>query len=189
MWIPFALTLTIIIVGLLVALLLAWAAWRHRNPLPATSSEAPDDLKEFGPAATNRWLKGLRAALLLLIAVVFGFACVVPFLSIDAWSQQSEQVSDPRLQQAEQLIREAEAARKARDARKAIGLYEKAVALLEAVVGPEHAAVAKSREGHRSPRSGREGTSRATILSVSPPSVWLRHSLYQTTLRHVPPGP
>ncbi|MEN3332053.1 MAG: penicillin-binding protein [Blastocatellia bacterium] len=73
MWIPRLLTIVIIIIGLLIALLLALAAWRHRNPPVSQQSEAPDDLKEFGPTATNIWLRGLRAALLLLIAVVLGF--------------------------------------------------------------------------------------------------------------------
>jgi penicillin-binding protein A len=73
MWIPRVLTIVFIIIGLLIALLLALAAWRHRNPPISEQSEAPDDLKEFGPTATNAWLRGLRVALLLLIAVVFGF--------------------------------------------------------------------------------------------------------------------
>src|ERR1044071_9020444 len=73
MWIPRLLTIIFIIIGILIALLLVWAAWRHRNPPVAERIEAPDDLKEFGPAATNAWLRGLRAALMLLLAVVFGF--------------------------------------------------------------------------------------------------------------------
>jgi peptidoglycan glycosyltransferase len=73
MWIPRLLTIVFLVIGLLIILLLALAAWRHRNPPAAEQSEVPDDLKEFGPTATNRWLRGLRAALLLLIGVVIGF--------------------------------------------------------------------------------------------------------------------
>lgn len=73
MWIPRILTILFVTIGLFIALLLAFAAWRHRNPPAAEQTDAPDDLKAFGPAATNTWLRGLRVALLLLIAVVFGF--------------------------------------------------------------------------------------------------------------------
>src|SRR5437868_6807207 len=73
MWIPRLLTIVFIIIGLLIALLLALAAWRHRNPPVSQQSEAPNDLKEFGPTATNAWLRSLRAGLLLLITVVLGF--------------------------------------------------------------------------------------------------------------------
>lgn len=73
MWISFTLTLIIIIISLLFMLLLAWAAWRHRNPPVVNESALPDEVKSFGPQATNRWLRGLRIALLLLLATVFGF--------------------------------------------------------------------------------------------------------------------
>src|SRR5436853_2634285 len=72
MWIPRVLTIVFIIIGLLTPLRLARAAWRHRNPPVSEQSEAPDDLKEFGPTATNAWLRGLGAGLPLLITVVFG---------------------------------------------------------------------------------------------------------------------
>src|SRR5436853_2014211 len=73
MWIPRLLTIILVIIGLLIALLLMLAAWRHRNPPVSEQAEMPDDLKDFGPTATNRWLRGMRVALLLLLAVVFGF--------------------------------------------------------------------------------------------------------------------
>ena len=73
MWIPFILTIIFVSAGLLLSLVMAWAAWRHRNP-PAIDEEAlPKDLKEFGPAATNRWLRGLRVFLALLLLTVLGF--------------------------------------------------------------------------------------------------------------------
>ncbi len=75
MWIPRLLTIIFTVILLLIALLLGWAAWRHRNPATIQQEGLPDDLKEFGPAATNRWLRGLRVALLLLLATVFGFHC------------------------------------------------------------------------------------------------------------------
>lgn len=73
MWIPRLLTIIFIVLLLLIALVLGWAAWRHRNPSITQQEALPDDVKEFGPAATNRWLKGLRVALILLLATVFGF--------------------------------------------------------------------------------------------------------------------
>ena len=73
MWMSFTLTLIFTIISLLLILLLAWAAWRHRNPRLVNESELPDQAKSFGPQATNRWLRGLRIALVLLLATVFGF--------------------------------------------------------------------------------------------------------------------
>lgn len=73
MWIPFLLTIIFVSIGLLLTLILAWAAWRHRNPPPANEDDLPKDVKDFGPAATNRWVKGMRAFLLLMILTVFGF--------------------------------------------------------------------------------------------------------------------
>ena len=73
MWIPFLLTIIFVSVGLLLTLILAWGVWRHRNPPPASEDDLPKDVKDFGPAATNRWVKGLRVFLLLLIVTVFGF--------------------------------------------------------------------------------------------------------------------
>jgi penicillin-binding protein A len=73
MWISRLLTTIFVGIGLLIPLLLGWAAWRHRNPPIADPNSLPEDLKEFGPAATNRWLRALRVMLLLLLATVFGF--------------------------------------------------------------------------------------------------------------------
>ena len=73
MWFPFLLTIIFISVGLLLTLVLAWAAWRHRNPPIASEEAVPESAKDFGPSATNRWLIGLRVALLLMIVTVLGF--------------------------------------------------------------------------------------------------------------------
>lgn len=73
MWIPFLLTIIFISVGLLLTFVLAWAAWRHRNPPLAIEDGAIEQAKDFGPAATNRWLRGLRAFLILMIVTVSGF--------------------------------------------------------------------------------------------------------------------
>jgi cell division protein FtsI/penicillin-binding protein 2 len=54
-------------------LVLSWAAWRHRNPPAPINSESQNDLKDFGPAETNRWLRGLRVSFLILILTVFSF--------------------------------------------------------------------------------------------------------------------
>lgn len=73
MWAPVILTLIFVSVGILLMLVLSWAAWRHRNPDSSNNSQSQNDLKDFGPAETNRWLRGLRVAFLILILAVFGF--------------------------------------------------------------------------------------------------------------------
>ncbi len=73
MWAPVILTLIFVSVGLLLMLVLLWAAWRHRNPTAPADIESQNDLKDFGPAETNRWLRGLRIFFLVLILTVFGF--------------------------------------------------------------------------------------------------------------------
>ena len=72
MWAPVILTLIFTSIGILLALVLAWAAWRHRNP-PAVDNESQIDSKDFGPAETNRWLRVLRISFLILIVTVLGF--------------------------------------------------------------------------------------------------------------------
>lgn len=73
MLVPLILTIVFVTLGLLLTLVLFWAAWRHRNPPEPVGDDLPQDLKEFGPAATNRWLRGLRIFLLLLMATVLAF--------------------------------------------------------------------------------------------------------------------
>lgn len=73
MLLPLILTLIFVGVALLVVLVLGWGAWKHRNP-PAAVDETPfQDVKDFGPTATNRWLRGLRVFLALLLVTVLGF--------------------------------------------------------------------------------------------------------------------
>lgn len=72
MLLPIVLTLIFVTLGMLLTFVLAWAAWRHRNP-PIVQTELPNELKDFGPAETNRWLRGLRVFFLVLIITVFGF--------------------------------------------------------------------------------------------------------------------
>jgi peptidoglycan glycosyltransferase len=93
MLIPLGLTLIVTTTGLLLIILLARAAWRHRGPpapvstsqpghtigAPTSQSQTakpqplqPDD---FGPRATNRWLLGLRSMLLTLIVAVLAMHC------------------------------------------------------------------------------------------------------------------
>lgn len=71
MFIPKTLTLIVVLLGLLFATLLLWAAWRHRNP--PVNEELPEEIKELGTSATNRWLRGLRVFLALLVIAVLGF--------------------------------------------------------------------------------------------------------------------
>ncbi|MEW6213305.1 MAG: penicillin-binding transpeptidase domain-containing protein [Acidobacteriota bacterium] len=68
MLISYALTIILEVAALLLMILMAWAAWRHRNPPADENTE-----KESGPSATNRWLRGLRAAFVLAIVAVIGF--------------------------------------------------------------------------------------------------------------------
>lgn len=73
MWAPVILTIIFVALGMVLMLALSWAAWRHRSPTVPANSESQNDLKDFGPAETNRWLRGLRVAFLVLIITVFGF--------------------------------------------------------------------------------------------------------------------
>jgi len=70
MLIPFILTIIFLTIGLLTILILAWAAWRHRNPAPGAESDGEPIL---GPTQTNKWLRGLRALFVCLLLAVFGF--------------------------------------------------------------------------------------------------------------------
>jgi len=72
MWAPVILTIIFTSIGILLALILAWAAWRHRNP-PAVDNVSQIDSKDFGPGETNRWLRVLRVSFLLLLLTVLGF--------------------------------------------------------------------------------------------------------------------
>ncbi|MGH9761551.1 MAG: penicillin-binding transpeptidase domain-containing protein, partial [Blastocatellia bacterium] len=73
MLIPITLTIIFSAVALLLAAMLAWKAWRLKNPVDQSDAESIP--REFGPAATNRWLYGMRAFLLFMIAAVFGVHC------------------------------------------------------------------------------------------------------------------
>jgi penicillin-binding protein A len=73
MLIPLILTYVFIAVALLVMGIIGWAAWKHRNPHDKPGEQAPQELKDFGPTATNRWIRGLRIFLGLLVFVVLGF--------------------------------------------------------------------------------------------------------------------
>lgn len=73
MLIPLILTIVFAVGGLLLMLIMGWAAWRHRNPIDPADEAAPENVKDFGPAATNRWLRGLRVVFVLMILAVFGF--------------------------------------------------------------------------------------------------------------------
>ena len=70
MLIPFILTILFVTIGIAVMLVLAWAAWRHRNP--AEMNEASEVERGFGPSETNRWLRGLRVLFVCLLVSVFG---------------------------------------------------------------------------------------------------------------------
>jgi penicillin-binding protein A len=85
MWAPVILTLIFVSIGILLMLALSWAAWQHRNPAAPINTEFQNDLKDFGPAETNRWLRGLRVSFLILILAVFGFHSYWVF-----WADSSE---------------------------------------------------------------------------------------------------
>jgi cell division protein FtsI/penicillin-binding protein 2 len=70
MLIPVILTLVYVTIGIALMLLLAWAAWRHRNP---ANEEPADDDTRFGPFETNRWLRGIRILFIGLLVCVLGF--------------------------------------------------------------------------------------------------------------------
>ena len=73
MWVPVVLTVVFVITGLLCMVLLAWSAWRHRNPTQASGGEPPPVTRQSGPAETDRWLRGLRIVFLVLTLTVLGF--------------------------------------------------------------------------------------------------------------------
>ncbi len=76
----------------------------------------------------------------ILTTLVFAVLCAAPSLwHPNAAAQQVESVRDPRLQQADQFMAQAEAARKERDLKKAIALYERALELRAEVLGNDHA--------------------------------------------------
>jgi peptidoglycan glycosyltransferase len=70
MIISLTLTLVFAVTSLLLMAVLGWAAWRHCNPPVELTEELP---QEYGPTATNRWLRGLRAFFMLLIITALGF--------------------------------------------------------------------------------------------------------------------
>lgn len=88
MLIPLILTIVLVTISILLMIVIGWATWRHRNPPVRIDAVAAADLKEFGPAATNRWLQGLRAFLLLLLLVVLGFHAYWVY-----WADGDEQFS------------------------------------------------------------------------------------------------
>ena len=73
MWLPVLLTLIFVSIGILLMTVLAWVAWRHRNPAAPQSDIEQIQPREFGPVETNRWLRGLRVAFLLIVLSVLGF--------------------------------------------------------------------------------------------------------------------
>ncbi|HSB09169.1 MAG TPA: penicillin-binding transpeptidase domain-containing protein [Blastocatellia bacterium] len=93
MWVPVVLTLIFVLAGLLSMSLLAWAAWRHRNPV-AKSEDEPEP-KRFDPAETNRWLRGLRVSFMLLISAVLGFHSY--------WVFRADSTNDSQFSKAKRL--------------------------------------------------------------------------------------
>ncbi len=71
MIIPKILTFIFILVALLLSAVLMLAAWKHRNP--SANTGLAEEVKDFGPTATNRWLRGLRVFFVLMILTVLGF--------------------------------------------------------------------------------------------------------------------
>jgi cell division protein FtsI/penicillin-binding protein 2 len=65
MLIPKILTYVVTVIGLLLILVLAWAAWKRRNPALATG----DDSSRPGPVAANRWIRGARALFALFFVI------------------------------------------------------------------------------------------------------------------------
>jgi hypothetical protein len=68
-------TLSLIVCAALVllgALLLA-SAWRGRPPRMSVPDDAPVDPSRYGPALTNRWLRGIRTVFLAACIVALGF--------------------------------------------------------------------------------------------------------------------
>jgi cell division protein FtsI/penicillin-binding protein 2 len=66
MLIPYILTIVFTISGLLLMLVIAWAALRHRNP-------STEDGLEGGPLEANSWIGALRFGFIALLVTVAGF--------------------------------------------------------------------------------------------------------------------
>lgn len=93
MLIPFVLTIVFVIAEVALMLLLAWAAWRHRNP--SSGEAASDGEKRFGPAETNKWLRGLRILFVCLLVSVLGFHSY--------WVFRADSAKDSRFNKAKRL--------------------------------------------------------------------------------------
>lgn len=72
-----------------------------------------------------------------LILLLAGMSLLVCVPAAHA-QQEKQQAGDPRLQEAERLFQEGGAAAEARDLRKAVPLYEQALALREQALGKDH---------------------------------------------------
>jgi cell division protein FtsI/penicillin-binding protein 2 len=73
MLIPLILSYSLVVASLLLIAIIVWAALRHRNPPAEVEVEGAGGSKNFGPSATNKWLRGLRVFLAVLMVVILGF--------------------------------------------------------------------------------------------------------------------
>lgn len=72
-FVPFVLSMIVCGALVLLGVLLLAASWRGRAPTAAVPDDAPVDASRYGPALTNRWLRGIRTAFLVACAVALGF--------------------------------------------------------------------------------------------------------------------
>jgi len=95
MWVPVVLTLAFVLAGLVLMAVLAWAAWRHRNPVNRIEDKSKPETKGFGPSETNRWLRGLRVVFMFLIVSVLGFHSY--------WVYRADSSNDSQFSKAKRL--------------------------------------------------------------------------------------
>jgi len=71
--VPLTLSLIVCAALLLIGALLLVTAWRGRPPQSGIPEDAPVDPSRYGPALTNRWLRGIRTVFLVACAIAIGF--------------------------------------------------------------------------------------------------------------------
>lgn len=71
--VPFTLSLIVCAALVIIGALLFAASWRGRPPRRDVPDDAPVDPTRYGPALTNRWLRGIRSVFLVACVVALCF--------------------------------------------------------------------------------------------------------------------
>lgn len=71
--VPLTLSLIVCAALLLLGALLLVASWRGRQPRTSVPDDAPVEASRYGPALTNRWLRGIRTVFLVACVIAISF--------------------------------------------------------------------------------------------------------------------